>query len=126
MSTNYALPVVLPLPGRKPYGFSSLRKAYPRFWPKEQRQGKHITLLRRLETKPSPKLGNPVLAQEIIRLSKEDLSPEQISGWLVILYPEQPEMRASAFAIYTCLCGETAKDPALKEHFRQKQAKPRR
>ncbi|MDR1231585.1 MAG: IS30 family transposase [Spirochaetaceae bacterium] len=34
-------------------------------------------------------------------------------------------MRASASAIYTCLYGETAKDPALKEHFRQKQAKPR-
>jgi IS30 family transposase len=34
-------------------------------------------------------------------------------------------MRTSTSAIYTCLYGETAKDPALKERFRQKQAKPR-
>jgi IS30 family transposase len=33
--------------------------------------------------------------------------------------------RPSTSAIYTCLYGETAKDPALKERFRQKQAKPR-
>jgi IS30 family transposase len=34
-------------------------------------------------------------------------------------------MRASASAIYACIYRKTAKDPSLKEHFRQKQAKPR-
>jgi IS30 family transposase len=35
---------------------------------------------KRLDSMPSPKLGNPVLVQKIMRLFKEDLSPEQISG----------------------------------------------
>jgi IS30 family transposase len=84
-----------------------------------------LSVQRRLETRPSPKLGSPALTGEILNLFKGDLSPDQISGRLGILYPEEPEMRASPSAIYTCLYGETAKDPALKERFRQKQAKPR-
>jgi IS30 family transposase len=81
---------------------------------------------RRLDSRTRPRLGNPALAQEIMRLFKEDLSPEQISGRLGVLDPEQAEMRASTSAVHTCIYGETAKDPALKERFRQKQAKPRR
>jgi IS30 family transposase len=41
------------------------------------------------------------------------------------LYPGRKEKQASPSAIYTCIYGETAKAPGLKEHFRQKQAKPR-
>jgi IS30 family transposase len=81
---------------------------------------------RRLEAKPSPKLDDPALTREIMRLFKQDLSPDQISGRLEVLYPFQPEKQASTSTIYTCVCRETAKDPALKEHFRQKQAKPRK
>jgi IS30 family transposase len=85
-----------------------------------------LSAQRRLETRPSPKLGSPALTGEIINLFKEGLSPEQISGRLGVLYPEEPGMRVSTSAVYTCLYGETAKDSSLKEHFRQKQAKPRR
>jgi IS30 family transposase len=60
-----------------------------------------------------------------MRLFKDDLFPDQISGRLGILYPEEPEMRASTSAVYTCLYEKTAKDSALKDYFRQKQAKPR-
>jgi IS30 family transposase len=59
-------------------------------------------------------------------LFKQDLSADQISGRLEVLYPEQPEKQASTSTVYACLYGETAKDPALKEHFRQGQAKPRK
>jgi IS30 family transposase len=59
-------------------------------------------------------------------LFKQDLSPDQISGRLEVLYPFQPEKQASTSTIYTCVYRETAKDPALKEHFRQKQVKPRK
>jgi IS30 family transposase len=81
---------------------------------------------RRLEAKPSPKLEDPALTREIMGLYKQDLSPDQISGRLEVLYPFQPEKQASPSTIYTCVYRETAKDPALKEHFRQKQAKPRK
>jgi IS30 family transposase len=37
---------------------------------------------RRLDSRPSPKLGNPALTGKIIHLFKEDLFPEQISGRL--------------------------------------------
>jgi IS30 family transposase len=79
---------------------------------------------RRLDNKPSPKL-DPALTREIMRLFKQDLSPDQISGWLGVVCPEQPEKQTSMAAIYTYLYGETAKDPAPGEHFRQKQGKPR-
>ena len=81
---------------------------------------------RRKDNKPSPKLGDAALAEEIMKMFKEDLSPDQISGRLKVLYPEQPEKQASTSAIYACIYRETAKDPSLGEHFRQKQAKPRR
>jgi IS30 family transposase len=80
---------------------------------------------RRLDNKPSPKLDDPALTREIMRLFKQDLSADQISGRLEVLYPEQREKQASPSTIYTCLYGETAKGPGLKEHFRQKQGKPR-
>jgi IS30 family transposase len=81
---------------------------------------------RRLDNKPSPKLDDPALTREIMGLFKQDLSADQISGRLSVLYPEQPEKQASTSTVYACLYGETAKDPALKEHFRQGQAKPRK
>jgi IS30 family transposase len=81
---------------------------------------------RRLDNKPSPKLDDPALTREIMRLFKQDLSADQISGRLGALYPDRPEKQASTSTVYTCLYGEPAKDPALKEHFRQKQAKPRK
>jgi IS30 family transposase len=81
---------------------------------------------RRLDGKPSPKLGCPDLTEKILDMFKNDLSPDQISGRLGALYPGQPEMRVSTPAVYLYLYGETAKDPTLGVHFRQKQAKPRR
>jgi IS30 family transposase len=81
---------------------------------------------RRLENKSSPKLDDPALIREIMGLFKQDLSPDQISGRLGVLYPEQPEKQASPSTIYACIYRETARTPALREHFRQKQAKPRK
>jgi IS30 family transposase len=85
-----------------------------------------LSVQRRLETKPSPKLDNPALTREIMSLFKQDLSADQISGRLGVRYPDQREKQASTSTIYTYLYEETAKTPMLKEHFRQKQAKPRR
>jgi IS30 family transposase len=48
---------------------------------------------RRLDSKPSPKLDDPALTREIMRLFKQDLSADQISGRLGALYPDQPENR---------------------------------
>jgi IS30 family transposase len=79
---------------------------------------------RRLDNKPSPKLDDDVLMRKIMSLFRGDRSPDQISGRLGVVYPEQPERQAST--IYACLYRETAKDPALRAHFRQKQAKPRK
>jgi IS30 family transposase len=81
---------------------------------------------RRLDNKPSPKLDAPALAREIMRLFKRDLSADRISGRLAALRPEQPGKQASTSTVCACLYGETAKDPLLKEHFRQGQAKPRK
>jgi IS30 family transposase len=81
---------------------------------------------RRLDNKPRPKLDDHKFTREIMRLFKQDLSADQISGRLEVLYPEQPEKQTSPSTVYTFLYRETAKNPALKEHFRQKQAKPRR
>jgi IS30 family transposase len=89
-------------------------------------EAQKASVQRRLDNKPGPKLDDPALTREIMRLFKHDLSADQISGRLEVLYPEQPEKQASISTIYTCLYGETAKDPEMKEHFRQKQAKPRR
>jgi IS30 family transposase len=79
-----------------------------------------------LDNKPSPKLDDPALTREIMRLFKQDLSPDQISGRLGVAYPEQPERQGSTSTIYDCLYRETAKDPALREYFRQKQGNPRK
>jgi IS30 family transposase len=79
-----------------------------------------------LENKPRPKTGDEALMREITGLFKKDLSPDQIVGRLRVKHPGQPEKQASASTIYQHLYEETAKDPSLKEHFRQKQAKPRR
>ena len=81
---------------------------------------------RRLDTKPSPKAGDHALMREIILLFKKDLSPEQISGRLGILYPGRKEKQASVTTIYTRLYQETAKDGSLRVHFRQQHAKPRK
>jgi IS30 family transposase len=56
-----------------------------------------------------------------MRLFKQDLAADQIAGRLKVVYPEQPEKQASTSTIYTFLYGETAKDLALKEHFRSEQ-----
>jgi IS30 family transposase len=77
---------------------------------------------RRLDNKPSPKLDDHKLTREIMRLFKQDLSADQISGWLGVLYPERKEKQASPSTIYTCLYRETAKAPEMKGHFWQRQA----
>jgi IS30 family transposase len=84
-----------------------------------------LSVQRRLEAKPSPKLDDPALTQGIMTLFKQDLSPDQISGRLGIVYPEGKEKQASPSTVYRYLYQETAKTPAFKVHFRQKQAKPR-
>jgi IS30 family transposase len=80
---------------------------------------------RRLEAKLRPKLDDPALTGEIMGLFKQDLSPDQISGRLRVLYPEQQEKQASTSTIYPCLYRETANDPSLKAHFRQNRASGR-
>jgi IS30 family transposase len=90
------------------------------------KEAHEASLQRRLDTKPRPKLDDHALRREIMRLFKRDLSADQISGRLTALYPGQPEKQASPSTVYTCLYRETAKNPAMKEHFRQKQAKPRK
>ncbi|MDR1986764.1 MAG: hypothetical protein LBP88_07330 [Treponema sp.] len=62
---------------------------------------------RRVDTKPYPKLDHPVLTGEIMRLFPQDLSPEQISGRLGVLYPEKKKKQASPSTIYTVLYRET-------------------
>jgi IS30 family transposase len=42
---------------------------------------------RRLDGKPSPKLGCPALTQKILGMFKDDLSPDQISGRLGGIIP---------------------------------------
>jgi IS30 family transposase len=81
---------------------------------------------RRLDTKPSPKIDDDALMSEITALFKKDLSPDQISGRLRVAYPDKPEKQASTSTIYRHIYRETAEDPLLKDHFRQKQAKPRK
>jgi IS30 family transposase len=81
---------------------------------------------RRLEGKSSPKPDDHESMGEIMRLFKQDLSADQISGLFGVVYPEQPEKQASPSTVYAGLYREATKDPALKEHFRQKQAKPRK
>ena len=53
----------------------------------------------RRDNNPSPKPDAPVLMREITALFKKDLSADQISSRLEVLYPEQPEKRASTSAI---------------------------
>jgi hypothetical protein len=45
-----------------------------------------LSAQRRLDSMPSPKLGSPAPTGEIIRLFKEDLSPDRISGRFGVLY----------------------------------------
>jgi IS30 family transposase len=78
-----------------------------------------------LDHKPSPKLDDPALTQEIMRLFKQDLSPDQIAGRLGILYPARKEKQASPSTIYTGIYRETERDPKMRVHFRQQQTKPR-
>jgi IS30 family transposase len=85
-----------------------------------------LSVQRRLDHKPSPKLNDPALTREIMRLFKQDLSPDQISGRLGTIYPDQREKQASVSTIYTCIYRETKREPELRVHFRQQQAKPRR
>jgi IS30 family transposase len=66
-----------------------------------------LSVQRRLETKPSPKLDDPVLTRKIMRLFKQDLPPDQISGRLGTVYPDQKEKQASPSTIYTCIYRET-------------------
>jgi IS30 family transposase len=77
---------------------------------------------RRQENKPSPKSDDEALMREIVALFKKDLSPDQISGRLRVEHPGRPEKRASTSTIYQHLYEETAKNPSLKEHFRQNHA----
>jgi IS30 family transposase len=81
---------------------------------------------RRPDTKPSPKIDADALMREIAGLFKKDLSPDQISGRLRVQYPDRPEKQASTSTIYKHIYQETAENPSLKDHFRQKQAKPRK
>ena len=79
---------------------------------------------RRLDTKPCPKTDDDALMNEITALFRKDLSPDQISGRLRVNYPDSPEKQASPSTIYKHIYQETVCDPSLKEHFRQKHAKP--
>jgi IS30 family transposase len=79
-----------------------------------------------LDAKPSPKLDNPALTQEIMRLFKQDLSPDQIAGRFKVRYPDRKGQRASPSTIYRHVYQETTKTPLIRVHFSQKQAKPRR
>jgi IS30 family transposase len=81
---------------------------------------------RRLKNKPSPKLDDPELTREIMTLFKQDLSADQISGRLGVVYPDQKGKQASPSTTYTYIYRETERDPEMKEHFRQRPAKPRR
>jgi hypothetical protein len=53
---------------------------------------------------------------------KQDLSADQISGRLKVVYPERKEKQASPSTIYTGIYRETERDPALRVHFRQNRA----
>jgi IS30 family transposase len=66
-----------------------------------------LSVQRRLETKPSPKLDNPALTQEIMALFKQDRSADQISGRRGVRHPDQREKQASTSTVYTCLYGES-------------------
>jgi IS30 family transposase len=78
-----------------------------------------------LDNKSRLKLDDHVLTRKIMRLFKQDLSADRISGRLQTLYSDQKEKRVLVSTIYTGIYRETARDPALKVHFRQRQAKPR-
>jgi IS30 family transposase len=84
-----------------------------------------LSVQKRLDTKPSPKLDDSALTGEIMGLFKQDLSPDQITGRLGALYPERKEKQASPSTIYRYVYQETAKTPEIKVRFRQQQAKPR-
>jgi IS30 family transposase len=75
-------------------------------------EARQASVQRRLDNKPRPKLDDPVLTREIMRLFKQDLSADQISGRLEVLYPGQRGKQASTSTVYTCLYGETAKTPS--------------
>jgi IS30 family transposase len=53
-----------------------------------------LSVQRRRDTKPSPKLDDPALTREILALFKQDLSADQISGRLGVRYPKEREKRA--------------------------------
>jgi IS30 family transposase len=89
-------------------------------------EAQKASVRRRLENKPSPKLDDPALRREIMKLFKQDLSGEQISGRLEVVYHGEEEKQTSTSTVYACLYEETAKDPSPKEHFRQGQGKPRK
>ncbi|GHV67894.1 hypothetical protein AGMMS49928_06000 [Spirochaetia bacterium] len=78
---------------------------------------------RRVDNKPSPRCDDSALMSRITALFKKDISPEQISGRLAVLYPDDPGKQASPSTIYTYLYRETAKNNTLKVHFRQKHLK---
>jgi IS30 family transposase len=84
-----------------------------------------LSVQRRLDTKPSPKLDDPVLTQEIMRLFKQDLSADQIAVRLRVCGPYRKEQQASSSTIYTAIYRETAKTLSLRVHFRPQQSKPR-
>jgi IS30 family transposase len=81
---------------------------------------------RRQDSKPSPKIDDRELMDEITKMFKTDLSPDQISGWLRAGHPGEPEKLASTSTVYKHLYQKTAENPALKARFRQKHAKPRK
>jgi IS30 family transposase len=78
-----------------------------------------------VDTKLSPKPDNRAQTWEIMRLFKQDLSADRIAGRLRVLYPGRKEKWVSVSTIYTGIYRETVRNPALKVHFRQRQAKPR-
>jgi IS30 family transposase len=75
---------------------------------------------RRLDAKPSPKIDDRALMGEVMALFKKDLSPDQISGRLEAKYPDEPGKQVSPSTVYKHIYQETAKDPLLKVHFRQR------
>jgi IS30 family transposase len=84
-----------------------------------------LSVQRRLDAKPSPKLDDPALTREIMNWFVKDLSQDQIAGRLRVRYPDRQEKQASPSTIYRHIYQETVKTPSLQDHFRQKQAQPR-
>jgi IS30 family transposase len=74
----------------------------------------------------SPKLGNPILLEDIERRIRQDHSPEQIAGRLKLDHPNEPALRVSHETIYQHVYAESRKGSDLGSHLRQGHKKRRK